>query len=172
MLDQKVFLQGIKYLKANYINWQFDINNDLMVQVWYKKFANLGTNTFMQIIEKYTEVNKYPPNSPVDILDQLKEELKKIELDPNEAWLETLRLINKYGCFCWTYDRKAFFLELEKTPALKKTIEEFETELQTHRRGDTYLPELFKKVYTINLKRQIEESSCLLLGTQTTLFLK
>ena len=47
MLDNKTFLQGINYLKANYINWNFDLNNDLMLKVWYKKFSNLENVTFI-----------------------------------------------------------------------------------------------------------------------------
>lgn len=161
MLEQKVFLQGINYLKANYLNWAFDINNDLMLKVWYKKFANLEASTFMGMIESYTEYNKFPPNSPAELLEIIRGELEKKELDANEAWQETLRLISKYGIF---YGKDKIYAELETKPALKKTFIQFERELASLRQSDTYTPEAFKKAYAVNLKRQVETNSCVLLG--------
>lgn len=81
MLDQKVFLQGLNYLKANYINWSFDLNNDIALKVWYKKFSNLDAATYMQLIELYTDSKKFAPQSPADILN-----LVPIEMDPCDAW--------------------------------------------------------------------------------------
>lgn len=169
MLDQKVFLQGINYLKANYLNWGFDINNDLMIKVWYKKFSNLDANIFMSLVEKYTQFNKFPPNSPADLLELLRNELTQKELDPNEAWSKVIRLIQQYG-FYWHRDK--IYQELEQYPALKKTTEQFEDQIRTLKVGDTYLSESFKKAYAINLKRQVENNSCALLGTKITLFIE
>lgn len=169
MLDQKVFLQGINYLKANYINWGFDLNNDLMLKVWFKKFSNLEPNVFMGIIEKYTELNKFPPNSPADLLDLLKSQMQQRELAPSEAWQEVIRLIHAYG---FNYGREKILKALEHKPALKKTVEEMESELRYLERGDTYTPQRFQKLYETNLKRQVENSSSLLLGTVNVLMLE
>ena len=169
MLDQKVFLQGINYLKANYLNWQFDINNDLMIKVWYKKFSNLEANIYMSLIEQYTQFNKFPPNSPAELLELLRTELTKKELDANEAWSLVIQLINQYG-FYWHRDK--VYNALEQYPALNKTVEQFEDQLRNLQSGDTYVRDSFIKAYTINLKRQVEKNSCLLLGTQITLFIE
>ena len=169
MLDQKVFLQGINYLKANYINWGFDINNDLMLKVWYKKFANLEASVFMGIIEKYTEINKFAPNSPADLLELLRDQMKQQQIDPNEAWQEVIGLIHQYG---FNYNRNKILLALEEKPALKKTVLEMESELRYLQSGDTYTPERFKKIYEINLKRQVDQKSSLLLGTTNVLMLE
>ena len=169
MLDQKVFLQGINYLKANYLNWQFDINNDLMIKVWYKKFSNLEPTVYMGLIEKYTELNKFPPNSPAELLELLRDQLTQSELDPNEAWQEVRKLIRRYGFY---YGAKEIYEELEDTPALYKTVKEFEGELRNLTVDDTYTPERFKKAYAINLKRQVEKSSCVLLGTTSVLLIE
>lgn len=89
MLEQKTFLQGLNYLKANYINWSFDLTNDLAIAIWYKKFSNLDATTFMQLIELYTEKSKFAPNSPADILN-----LVPVDLTPSDAW-ETIYAVIK-----------------------------------------------------------------------------
>lgn len=162
MLDQKVFLQGINYLKANYLNWGFDLNNDLMLKVWYKKFSNLEASVFMELLEKYTELNKFPPNSPAELLDMLRERITQKELSNGEAWEEVIRLIHRYG---FHYNRDKIYEALADKPALFKTVKEFESELRCLQVEDTYIPERFKKAYAVNLKRQVESNSSLLLGT-------
>lgn len=169
MLDQKVFLQGINYLKANYLNWQFDINNDLMIKVWYKKFSNLEDAVFMGLIEKYTELNKFAPNSPAELLELLRDQMAQKELDANEAWEEVRRLIRSYGFY---YGSKQIYEALEDKPALLKTVRQFEGELRTLMSDDKYTPERFKKAYAINLKRQVENTSCVLLGTTSVLLIE
>jgi len=81
MLDQQTFLQGINYLKASYINWSFDLHNDLALKVWYKKFSGLDPSTFMQLIELYTDTKSFAPQSPADILNLVPQELA-----PADAW--------------------------------------------------------------------------------------
>ena len=90
MLEQKTFLQGLNYLKANYINWSFDLTNDLSIAIWYKKFSNLDATTFMQLIELYTDKSKFAPNSPADILN-----LVPADLTPNDAWETILAVIKR-----------------------------------------------------------------------------
>lgn len=169
MLDQKVFLQGINYLKANYINWGFDLNNDLMLKVWYKKFSNLEANVYMALIEKHTEINKFPPNSPAELLELLRDQMTLKELGPNEAWAEVRGLIQKHGFY---YGRAKIYAALEDKPALKKTVEEFEGELRHLMVDDTHTPLRFKKAYEINIKRQVDNNSSLLLGTTNILMLE
>ena len=169
MLDQKTFLQGINYLKANYINWGFDLNNDLMITIWYKKFSNLETSVFMELVEKYTELNKFPPNSPAELLDLLRDRIEQKELTSHEAWAEIMGLIHRYGFY---YGKEKIYAALEDKPALKKTVKEFEGELRQLTVDDKYTPERFKRAYAINLKRQVESSSSLLLGTSHFLLLE
>ena len=169
MLDQKVFLQGINYLKANYLNWGFDLNNDLMLKVWYKKFSNLEPSVFMGIIEKYTELHKFPPNSPAELLDLLREHITQKELTHGEAWEEVIRLIHRYGFY---YGREKIYEALADKPALLKTVKEFEPELRNLQIDDSYTPERFKKAYNVYLKRQTESHSSKLLGTSSILLLE
>ena len=90
MLDQQTFLQGINYLKASYINWSFDLHNDLALKVWYKKFSALDPSTFMQLIELYTDSKSFAPQSPADILNLVPQELA-----PADAWEIVLATIKR-----------------------------------------------------------------------------
>lgn len=90
MLDQQTFLQGINYLKASYINWSFDLHNDLALKVWYKKFSALDPTTFMQLIELYTDTKSFAPQSPADILNLVPQELA-----PADAWGIVLATIKR-----------------------------------------------------------------------------
>lgn len=90
MLDQQTFLQGINYLKASYINWSFDLHNDLALKVWYKKFSALDPTTFMQLIELYTDTKSFAPQSPADILNLVPQELA-----PADAWEVILAAIKR-----------------------------------------------------------------------------
>lgn len=159
MLDQKVFLQGINYLKANYINWGFDINNELQVKVWYKKFSNLDASVFMGLVEKYTDVMKYAPNSPADLLDLLSTQLIQKEPNADDAWLLIKELMDKYWL---SSDRVYIYKELETKPALYKTFKAYEFELNCY---DSYTVANFKKSYEKNLKLEIEKKRSLLTGS-------
>lgn len=90
MLDEKTFLQGLNYLKANYINWSFDLTNDIAIKVWYKKFSLLDPATYMQLIELYTDKSKFAPQSPTDILSIVPQ-----DLEPNDAWEVVLAVIKR-----------------------------------------------------------------------------
>ena len=165
MLDQKVFLQGINYLKANYINWGFDLNNDLMIKVWYKKFSNLEAATFMGLVEKYTEINRYAPNSPADLLDVLKDQLAKQHLSADEAWVLFKKLYKESQ-----FHFREVYEKLADQPALLKTVKEYEDELwNLSKARDVYFVSTFKKTYDANIKSQVEERACLMLGTNTLL---
>ena len=164
MLDQQTFLQGINYLKANYINWGFDLNNDLMLKVWFKKLSNLDAATFMGLIEKYTDTNKFAPNSPADLLELMKEQLTLKQMDPNDAWAEVITLIRRYGFY---YHRQEIYKAIEDKPVLKLTVEQFENDLRNLEVGDTNTPVRFKNAYKINLQREVERQSIPLLASGT-----
>lgn len=165
MLDQKTFLQGINYLKANYINWGFDLNNDLMIKVWFKKFSNLEPQTFISIVEKYTELNKFPPNSPADLIELIRLQLTQQELDANEAWALIQKL---YVDHFYSYSK--IYADIEDKPALYHTLKTFERELSLYG-ANPYIINAFKKHYENTLKGYVESKSNSLLGSNV-LFLK
>lgn len=88
MLDPRKFLMGLKTLKMNYLNWNFDINNQMLIEVWYNKFSHLDNDTFKMLIEKYTSESVYAPNSPADILKYI------LSYDSvEEAWTKISNII-------------------------------------------------------------------------------
>jgi hypothetical protein len=165
MLTKERFLQGIKYLQCNYVNWQFDLNNDMMINVWYNKFKNLEDITFTRMLEIYTNTNIYPPNSPIQLIDTLDSGLIRNHLASDEAWNKVLELIRDYGFY---YNSDKIYKAIENDKALTRTVQEYESELRTLQSGDQNIPLRFKKSYELNLKRDIVEEKETLLGINIT----
>lgn len=61
--------KGIKYLKAFYTRWEFDVTNTFALQVWYQSLQNLSFEQLKDIIQTYCMKNQFPPNSPYDLLN-------------------------------------------------------------------------------------------------------
>lgn len=61
--------KGIKYLKAFYTRWEFDVTNTFALTVWLKSLQKLSFEQFFEIIQNYCMNNQYPPNSPFDLLN-------------------------------------------------------------------------------------------------------
>lgn len=88
MLDKTKFLQGLNYLKSNYINWNFNLNDLSIVLIWYSKFIDLDNDTYKELIEEFTSKSQYAPNSPADILKHL-----KVYYSVEEAWQRISNII-------------------------------------------------------------------------------
>lgn len=169
MLDNKVFLQGINYLKATYLNWNFDLNNDLMLKVWYKKLSGLNDETFMRLIEKYTDECKFSPQSPGDLLEHLKEVMARQLPNANDVWVELLKLIRYYG---FNYHADKIYEKISNNPILTKTVKQFEYELTHLETNDPYTPQRFKAAYVENMEEELRNTSSLLLEANATKLLK
>ena len=112
MLDEKKFLQGLSYLKSNYINWNFDLSNVSAIGVWYLKFKDLDNDTYKALLEEYTSKSPYAPNSPADILKHM-ETYYSVE----EAWQRILNIINR------SYSNQMFQnLMAKEEPSLYKFV--------------------------------------------------
>ena len=61
--------KGIKFLKAFYTRWEFDVTNTFALQVWFKSLQKLSFEQFQDIVQTYCMNNQYPPNSPYDLLN-------------------------------------------------------------------------------------------------------
>ena len=150
MLDKKVFLNGLQYLKANYVKWELDLNNQIVIETWYKKFSRLNDNQYRLMIESYTDNNRFPPNSTADLLNELKSVYISVEMSSDEAWKYTLDLIGEYS---FHYHPDKIYAALEDKPILKKTVEMFENQLYNLKTSDTYnVSKDFKKTYENNLQ--------------------
>lgn len=152
MLSQEQFLKGLEFIKANYIKWDFDFNNDFMILAWYRKLSFLSEGEFKAILTKYTDVRKFPPNSAAEILEIYRENEEALYLSPNEAWCVVTRLLREYG---FTYGRDEIYKSLADKPLLLRMVKEFESDLRYLEISDTYTPERFKKSYATYVKRDV-----------------
>ena len=161
MLKKETFLKGINILMKTYLNWKFDITDDLQIQIWYNQFKNLQDNLYIEIINKYISCNKFPPNCPYDLIETLKIAIEENKLSSDGAWNKVLELVREYG---FKYNADKIYESVKEDEILKKTIEYFERELENLKSDDQYVAERFKKAYEMNLKRKIENESRVLLG--------
>lgn len=165
MLDKEVFKKGIAYLKACYINWQFDLTNNMMLDVWYRKFSKLNENQFKIMIENYTDNNSYPPQSPNDLLEEIKKVYKSVEMNPDQAWNYVLELKRTYS---FHYNQEKIYQLLEDKPVLKKVVEEMESQLVDLKTSDVVnVSREFKKVYASYLESHVNDKvdTLLLIGS-------
>lgn len=63
--------KGIRYLKAYYPKWDFDINDGFMLEVWYEALQDISYEGFKSIIKDYCKSNQFPPLSPTDIKNMI-----------------------------------------------------------------------------------------------------
>ena len=68
-MTNEEFYKTLLYLKAKYPNWNLKIDDPFTVEVWYEDFENIDVVSMKQICKDYSRVNKYPPNSPSDLLN-------------------------------------------------------------------------------------------------------
>ena len=142
MLSYEKFFQGIKILKLNYINWQFNINDKEALEIWYKKFNNLDDATFKDLIEKYTSEKVFAPNSPADLLNLIPK-----ELSAEEAWEHILLIIKR------SFNNINFLSNIQKEePQLIQfvshwNIEEVPEDTQGNKCWGYYLGRHFKRQY-------------------------
>lgn len=66
-LNMLTFTKGIGILKANYLNWKFDLNDKMQINIWYSKLSPIGDKVFMQLVEWYISNNELPPRTPLDL---------------------------------------------------------------------------------------------------------
>lgn len=90
MLDVNKFIMGLNLIKNTYLNWNFDIKNQMQVNIWYSKFKDLPDDDFKTLIEEFTNKSVFPPNSPVDILKYVKT-YDSVEV----AWTKILNVIGR-----------------------------------------------------------------------------
>ena len=89
MMSEQEFAKGLTFLKSYYVNWNFDITNTMTLSIWYESFKEIEYQSFQEIVKSYCKSNRFPPQSPFDILDMIPK-----NIDVNTAW-ELIRDIAK-----------------------------------------------------------------------------
>lgn len=152
MLSKEVFIAGMKAIKAGYLDWGFDFNDDLQVSVWYSALKGLSDEQFKNMIAEYYAHNNHPPKCARDLTVALVDKVVANEKVKPEQALDYVRNIisNRGG---WQFEgRNEIYSDLKKTPALYDTVKEFEGELRNMRSDDTYTADRFRKAYEIRLR--------------------
>ena len=89
-MNQNEFGQGLNYIKCCYINWNLDINNPMVLTIWYEHFKDIDFKSFQQIVKVYCSNNHFPPQSPFDLLGIIPK-----EYSVDEAWEIIIDTINR-----------------------------------------------------------------------------
>ena len=85
-LSKKVFASMMETLNAFYVNFKVDLDNQLVVKLWYQTFENIGDEIFKQLVESYCKSNIYPPQSPTHLIQHMKDLVLSNEMSGEEAW--------------------------------------------------------------------------------------
>jgi len=114
MLSKQGYIEGLGYMLAWYVNFQFrlyDIKKDkygnevddsrvpsMQYKVWYEAFKEFSDEDFGSVVKSYCSNEIYPPSSPASILTYAKAlMLEKRYEEIDGAWLELLKFIEVYG---------------------------------------------------------------------------
>ena len=110
MLEQSTFLKGIKYLNAYYTNFNFNINDDMKLKIWYDVFVAFDNLTFTDLVKSYCTSNIYAPQSPSHLLEYAKQVRIAQSMSADEAWEYTISLLRQLS-----YDFRRFYDKVDNT---------------------------------------------------------
>ena len=152
MLSKEKFIAGMTLLKKSYLDWNFDLNDDVQITVWYSAFKNLTDEQFSNVIKEYHAHNRKPPTSIRDLTEILVNKFYATAKVPPEMALDVVRgIVSKNGG--WDYGRSGIYKDLEKCPkSLLDTVKEFEGTLSSMSAKDSYVEDRFRKAYAIRLR--------------------
>ena len=114
MLSEQGYIEGLGYMLAWYVNFQFrlyDVKKDkygnenessrvpsMQYKVWYEAFKEFSDEDFGSVVKSYCSNEIYPPSSPASILTYAKTKiLQEKEGEIEGAWQDFIRFIDVYG---------------------------------------------------------------------------
>lgn len=63
------FAKGIERLNAYYVNFKVDLDNQLVLEVWYEALKYIDDESFDKLIKDYCIKNVYAPQSPTHLIE-------------------------------------------------------------------------------------------------------
>lgn len=151
MLDDKRFLQGLKYLNAYYTNFNFDINNDFKIGIWYNTCKHIDGDTFSALIKAYCEQSIYAPQSPTHLLEFARSLTISQHMNVDNAWDYALALVRSLN-----YDFRHFYTKCEYTiisDTIKQIQGDFVGLLTEHL---PFVKKHFVEVYHSKVKQHVD----------------
>lgn len=168
MLSKKTFIAEMTLLKKNYIGWQFDLNDQVQIGLWYSAFANLTDERFADLIDDYMASNDKPPMCIKNLTDIYVDRQIKFAKVPPEKALDTIRSVVS-DCGGWEYGKADIYAKLARYPrSLVETVKEFESTLKNMSAKDTYAEDRFRRAYEERLRKSAVAEVNKFLGIQTT----
>lgn len=151
MLDNTTFLKGLKYLNAYYANFNFNINDDYKIGVWYNIFKGVSNETYTTLIKNYSEKNIYAPQSPTHLLEHVKEAIIESKPTPEAAWTIALDTLRNTG-----YNFKRTYEKIEDGNIVR-TIMELRVDLDGIMTKDIpFVRNHFIEIYKREIKKEVE----------------
>lgn len=168
MLSKKAFIAGMTLLKKNYIGWQFDLNDEVQVSLWYSAFVNLTDERFTELVNDYMSTSSKPPMCIKDLTDiYVERQVKYAQIPPEKALSFVREVIS--DCGGWEYGGKAeIYKNLAKYPALYETVKEFEDTIKNMSAKDNYAADRFRKAYEQRLRTSAAKKVNEFLGITTS----
>jgi hypothetical protein len=153
MLEKATFLKGVKYLNAFYTNFNFNINDDLKLKIWYDVFISFDDTTFTDLVKSYCMNNIYAPQSPAHIFEHAKNEVFNKTMEKNEAWNYALGLLRRVN-----YDFRHFYEKCEY-PIISEIIKSLKPELEgVYTESLPFVKNKFISMYELEIRKEISES--------------
>jgi len=151
MLDKTTFLKGLKYLNAYYANFNFNINDDYKIGVWYNIFKGVSNETYTTLIKNYSEKNIYAPQSPTHLLEHVKEAIIESKPTPEAAWTIALDTLRSTG-----YNFKRTYEKIEDGNIVR-AIMELRVDLDGIMTKDIpFVRNHFIEIYKREIKKEVE----------------
>lgn len=152
MLSKEKFIAGMTAFKKCFVGWEFDLNDDVQLGIWYSSFKNLTDEQFSNLIREYYAHNNKPPMSIRDLTEILVDKFYATAKVPPEQALDVVReIVSKNGG--WSYGRSGIYKDLAAYPkALFETVKEFENTLSSMSAKDGYAEDRFRKAYATRLR--------------------
>ena len=159
-MTKTIFSTQLAMLNKYYINFKFDINDDMMVRVWYEALKQFDDETFKLIIMEYCTNNIYPPQSPTHLIEHYKLNIVKSELCGEQAFEMMLSDIKK-DTWAYYYTRDQYLQSGNFSKiAIAHSIMELDSEIETMRYDSNsvqFVKKQFVTIYEKNLINQVSK---------------
>ena len=152
-------MQGMEYLEAFYTTLKVNLDNKLVVSVWFDVFKDMDDQKFTNLVKSYCQESAFAPTSPTSLTNFMKDKMiekRKGELSSEMAFEEALKMLRYFY-----YDIKRV-IEHFKTSnnAISKTVEELVSSFATIQNDADQIPfvkNAFVKAYDRNLEAEVKQ---------------
>ncbi len=95
ILSKKKFAESMEFLNAYYVHFKLDLDNELVIRVWYDMLKSFDDYTLEKVVSDYAKHNVYPPSSPASLIEWFNKLHKTYIEDLKNDLIDVLRL-NEY----------------------------------------------------------------------------